>query len=182
MHWKDVYQMKEILLFTLIQCEIEHVKQKPLELRAHALLATSYRTLAQIYEDPRKSDPEEEHLFISLEYSTPPMLHKFKRASLHALEELKILDAYAPETPWVQLQLAQLYRALEEPQKEIEAYETLLKTSPHDPELLHHLGTLYFCQGRNAEGLRLYATLQESDAAKAEELIAYYDAIFSDDF
>ena len=79
------------------------------------------------------------------------MLHKFKRASLHALEELKILDAYAPETPWVQLQLAQLYRALEEPppKKRSKPTKPLLKTSPHDPELLHHLGTLYFCQGRN---------------------------------
>ena len=173
-HWKDVYLMKEILAFTLLQLEIEEVKLRPLDLNAHAHLATAYQMLAKLYIDPRQEEPDVEHLFVSPEYKAPAMRHKFQDATSRAIEELKILDAYSPENPWVQLRLAELHHDLGHIEEETHAYETLLKISPDDPEWLLKLGILYFLQGQSAKGLQLYAKLKEIDPPRAGELITHY--------
>jgi tetratricopeptide (TPR) repeat protein len=181
-HWKDLHQMKELLLLMIIKEKIEIIKLHPTDLEAHAHLADAYLALSRLYMDPRKLYPSEEHLWVSPEYSSPEMLEKFKRAALKAIEEYSILNAYAPSDPWVHSQLADIYRVLNHPQEEMRAYEAILKVSPHNREVLLRLGILYFQQGHSAQALRLYEALKNGgDLDQAEELISYYDNTLSED-
>ncbi len=181
-HWKDLYQMKELLLLMIITEQIERIKLQPTHLEAHAHLAASYLTLSKLYLDPRKLYPEEEHLWVSPDYATLEMLEKFKRASRRAIEEYKILDAYVPNDPWVHAQLATIYRNLDLFYEEMREYETILKVSPNDPEVLFRLGVLYFKHGLSAQGLKLYEQLKKNSDAKADALIASYDAALNDEY
>ncbi len=181
-HWKDLHQMKEILLLMLIKEHIELVKIAPTDLETHSGLANSYRILSKHYQDPRIVHPEIEHLWVSPEYQSPDMLHKFEKASWRAVEEFKILDYYAPNDPWVHSQLAAIFHDLNKAEEEIREYETILKASPHDREVLFRLGILYFEQGHNAQALRLYEQLKKIKDSKAEDLLAYYDAYVVEDY
>jgi tetratricopeptide (TPR) repeat protein len=180
-HWKDLHQMKELLFLMMIKEQIELIKLQPTHLEAHAHLANAYLNLSRLYMDPRKLYPEEEHLWISPEYAAPEMLDKFKRASLRAIEEYKILDSYVPNDPWVHAQLATIYRNLDLFHEEMRAYETILKIAPHDRVALFRLGVLCFKHGLSAQGLRLYEQLKKSSDAKADELIACYDVVLNDE-
>ena len=71
--------------------------------------------------------------------------------------------------------LAAIYHDLEKTEQEILEYETLLKLTVENKEVLLRLGSLYFKQGQCAQGLRIYEELKKEDPAKAEELISYYD-------
>lgn len=179
-HWKDLHQMKELLLLTIVKEQIEMIKIQPTNLDAHARLANTFVALSKLYMDPRKRNPEEEHLWVSPDYASVAMLDKFKSASLRAIEEFKILDSFEPGNPWVLTQLAMIYRNLDLPIEEIRQYETLLKVTPNDSEVLLRLGVLYFEHGLCAQGLRLYEQLRKSNDAKADELIACYDAPLSE--
>ncbi len=181
-HWKDLHQMKELLLLKMIKQQIELIKLKPTDLEAHAHLANSYLTLSQLYVDPRKLYPDEEHFWISPDYAGSRMLEKFKQTSFKAIEEYKILDSYAPNDPWVHAQLAQIYHNLDLFQEEMHEYETILKISSNDREVLFRLGVLYFKYGLSAQGLRIYEQLKKSSDAKATELIAHYDAVLNDEY
>jgi hypothetical protein len=110
------------------------------------------------------------------------MLEKFKRAALKAIEEYKILDAFAPNDPWVHAQLADIYRTLDLPQEEMREYEAILKVTASDSNILLRLGVLYFEHGYSAQGLRLYEILKNSQDPKAEELIACYDNTLRDEY
>jgi tetratricopeptide (TPR) repeat protein len=99
---------------------------------------------------------------------------KFRQASERAIEEFKIISDYAPNDPWVHLQLAYSYRDLNMPLEEIQAYETILRINPTDKEALFKLGTLYFQQGMNAKGLQVYEELKRANFSKVENLIKYY--------
>lgn len=175
-HWKDLHQMKELLLLMIVKEQIEVIKLYPIDLGAHARLAATYTALTHLYMDPRKRSPDEEHIWVSYDYTAPAMIEKFKRSALRAIEELKILDIYAPQDPWVHEQLAMLYHHLELPLEEIRAYEILLKAAPHHSTALFRLGVLYFEQGMNAQALRLYEQLKKNHPSQAEELIAHYGA------
>jgi hypothetical protein len=181
-HWKDLHQMKELLLLMIIKEKIEMVKLQPTDLKSHAHLADAYLALSRLYMDPRKLYPNEELLWVSPEYSSNEMLEKFRRASLKAIEEYRILDSYAPNDPWVHAQLAGIYRALNLPHEEMREYEAILKTSSADPELFLRLGILYFAHGFSAQALRLYEVLKNNNDSKAEELIAYYGSALSDEY
>jgi tetratricopeptide (TPR) repeat protein len=174
--------MKELLLLMIIKEQIELIKLQPTSLEAHAHLANSYLTLSKVYMDPRKLYPDEEHLWVSPEYVSPEMLRKFTKTSHRAIEEYKIVCSYAPHDPWVHAQLAAIYHNLDLFQEEMREYEAILKIAPHDREVLFRLGTLYFKQGLSAQGLRLYEQLKKSSDAKADALIAYYDAALNDEF
>ena len=180
-HWKDLHQMKEFLLLMMIREHVELVKMAPTDLETHASLAHSYRLLAKHYQDPRTANPQTEHLWVSPEYHNADMLKKFERTSWRAIEEYKILDYYAPNETWVHAQLASIFHDLNLAQEEIREYEAILRTSPQDREILFRLGVLYFEQGLNAQGLRLYEQLKKMQDAKAEELLSYYDAYVSED-
>jgi len=181
-HWKDLLQMKELLLLMIIRERIEVIKIQPTDLESHAHLADAYLALSKLYMDPRKLHPHDEHLFVSPEYASNEMLEKFKGASLKAIEEYKILDSYAPDDPWVHAQLAGVYRCLDLPHEEMREYEEILKNSSGDSELLYRLGTLYFAHGFSAQALRLYEVLKRNNDPKAEELIASYGASLSDEY
>lgn len=174
-HWKDLHQMKELLLLMIIKEQIEVIKLQPTDLEAHARLATAYLTLSKLYMDPRKRNPDEDHLWVSPEYASPEMKEKFHKAALRAIEEFNILDAYAPNDPWIHAQLASVYHILSQPQEEMHHYEAILKVAPGDHDVLFKLGTLYFQHGHSAKGLRLYEILKQAGHSKAEELISCYD-------
>jgi hypothetical protein len=174
-HWKDLHQMKELLLLKKIKQQIELIKLNPTDLETHACLANSYLILSQLYLDPRKLYPDEEHFWVSPDYASLEMLQKFKQTSFRASEEYKILDFYAPNTPWVHAQLALIYHHLDLFHEEIREYETILNILPNDYETLFRLGVLYFKQGLSAQGLRIYEQLKKSSEEKASELIANYD-------
>ncbi len=181
-HWKDLHQMKELLLLMIVKQHIEIIKLKPTDLEAHARTANTYMALSRLYMDPRKREPNEEHLWVSPDYASPHMLEKFKRASYRAIEEYKILDSYAPNDPWVQAQLAMVYRNLDLPQEEMRACESILKVAPQEREVLLRLGVLYFEHGLSAQALRLYEQLKMNNDPKADELIACYDISLSDEY
>lgn len=181
-HWKDLHQMKELLLLTIIKQRIELIKIQPTDLEAHARLADAYLALSRLYMDPRKLYLHEEHLWVSPEYSAPEMLEKFRKAALRSVEEYKILDFYAPNDPWVHAQLAGIYRTLDMPLDEIREYEAILKASSGDAEILLRLGTLYFEHGFSAQALHLYDILKKNGDPKADELIASYGSALEDDY
>jgi len=179
-HWKDLHQMKELLLVMTIKQQIELIKLKPTDLEAHAHLAESYLDLSRLYMDPRKLYPDDEHFWISPDYAGSAMVEKFKQASLRAIEEYKILDSYAPNDPWVHAQLALIYHHLELYPEEMREYEAILKVKPNEQEVLYRLGALYFQHGMSAQGLRIFEQLKKSSEAKANELIAHYDAVLNE--
>lgn len=182
-HWKDVYQIKEMLLSLIVNEYVKLVQIKPTDLETHAGLAGAFIALAKLHMDPRQSAPQEHHFWVSPEYTAESMREKFKRASLRAIEELRILDAYAHNDLWVHSQLAAVYHNLGMIEKEIKEYETILALAPNDQDILLRLGILYFSQGQNAQALNLYERLQSLSASKAEELLSYYgDAFFEDPF
>jgi tetratricopeptide (TPR) repeat protein len=179
-HWKDLHQMKELLLLMIIKEQIEFIKLQPTNLEGHAHLAGSYLNLSKLYMDPRELYPDEEHFWVSPEYASLEMVENLKQAALRAIEEYKILDAYAPNDPWVHAQLALVYHNLAFFNEEMREYETILKISANDREVLLRLGVLYFKHGQSAQALRIYEQLKKSgDDNKAEELIACYDAALS---
>lgn len=180
-HWKDVHAMKELLLFAALDQQMQLVKLSPTDLEAHASLANGCVALSRLYMDPRKRDPRKQPVWVSREYSSPEMQHKFRMAAERAIEEFTILDAYAPRDPWVHAQLASLCHDLALPEKEIAEYETLLDISPDNQEVLLRLGILYFQQGHNAKGLKIYDQLKKEEPTKAEELISYYDIYLRDE-
>jgi tetratricopeptide (TPR) repeat protein len=174
-HWKDLHQMKEILIMMMIKENIELVKITPTDLETHATLASTYVSLSKLYQDPRKTHPEEEHLWIPPDYSSSIMVEKFKKAAWRAVEEFQIVDTYAPNELWVHVQLASLYHDLGMAEEEIREYEKILTIAPHERDVLFHLGVLYFAQGHNAQGLRLYEQLKQANDKRTEELLAFYD-------
>lgn len=177
-HWKDVHHIKESLLMMIVKEYVKLIQLKPTDLEVHVGLATTFVSLTKLYRDPRKSFPEEEHLWVSPDYYSEEMDAKFKRAALRAIEELRILDTYAHKDPWVHSQLAAIYQDLGIMDKEIKEYETILTLSPKDQNILLRLGILYFSQGRSAQALGLYERLKELNLAKAQDLLSYYGAAF----
>ena len=174
--------MKELLLLTIIKEHIEMIKLQPTDLETHARLASTYSTLSKLYMDPRQLYPDEDLLWVSLDYASLEMVEKFKKASFRCIEEYKILDSYAPNDPWIHAQLATVYRNLNLPQEEMKEYETILKIDSTEHEVLFRLGALYFEHGLSAEGLRLYEKLKSINEPKAMELIAFYDSALSEEY
>ncbi len=181
-HWKDLHQMKELLLLMIIKQRIELIKLQPTDLEAHARLADAYLALSRLYMDPRKLHPNEDHPWVSPEYASSEMMEKFRKAAYKSIEEYKILDAYAPNDPWVHAQLAGIYRELDLPHEEMREYEAILSSTSSDPDVLLRLGLLYFEHGFSAKALRLYEVLRDRNEPNAEILIAGYGSSLSDEY
>lgn len=175
-HWKDLHKMKELLLQASIGEHIKLVKCEPTNLEVHATLANAYVMLSSLYADPRKSEGYDEERWTHPECFSEEMQEKFKLTAERAIEEFKILSDYAPNDPWVHMQLAYSYHDLQMPEEEIREYEIILKLRPQDKETLYKLGMLYFQQGLNAKGLRVYEDLKHSHYKRAESLIRFYGA------
>lgn len=175
-HWKDFYAVRELLLQRSVAEHIKAVKCEPTHLEIHAALANAYVLLSGLYGDPRKSDSYDEERWIPQERTSAATQERFRKTAERAIEEFKILCAYSPDDPWVHTQLAYSYHDLQMPEEEIREYEILLRLRPGDKETLFKLGMLYFQQGHNADGLRIYEQLKRAHYQKAESLIHFYGA------
>ena len=179
-HWEDVHFMKEQLLQDVVNEHIKMVKCQPTSLEAHAALANAYVMLSGLYIDPRKMEGYDDDRWIPENKYTEVFDTKFRSTAERAIEEFKILSEYAPDDPWVHSQLAYSYHDLQMPLEEIREYETIQKLVPDDKDNLYKLGMLYFQQGFNAKGLRVYEELRKAHYKKAESLIKYYGSFSYD--
>lgn len=175
-YWKDLHRLKELLLTTSVEEHLKVVQCEPTNLEVHAALANAYVMLSSIYADPRKYQDFDEERWIPPDRYNEEMQEKFRATAQRAIEEFKILNDYAPDDPWVHIQLAYSYHDLQMPEEEIQEYEIVLKLRPNDKDTLFKLGMLYFQQGMNAKGLRVYEMLKHTHYKKAESLIKFYGA------
>lgn len=173
-HWKDIYFMKEQMLKEAVNQHVKLVKCQPTNLDSHASLANAYVMLSGLYIDPRKFEGYDEDRWIPKDKYTSKFDDRFRFTAERAIEEFKILCEYAPDDPWVHSQLAYSYHDLQMPLEEIKEYEIIYKLAPTDKDNLYKLGMLYFQQGMNAKGLRIYEELKKMHYFKAESLIKYY--------
>jgi tetratricopeptide (TPR) repeat protein len=173
-HWQNLQMMKELLLQESVKEHIQLIRSQPVSLEAHASLANAYVMLSGLYIDPRKIGKYDHDLWIPEEKFNRASEEKFRNAAERAIEEFKILNEYAPNDPWVHSQLAYSYHDLQMPTEEIREYEILQKLLPDDRDNLFKLGILYFQQGLNAKGLRVYEELKKAHYQKADALIRHY--------
>src|SRR5262249_17342472 len=131
-HWKDLHKIKELLLTHAIEEHIKVVKCEPTNLEVHAALANAYVMLSSLYADPRKYEGYDEERWIPPERYSTEMQILFRATAERAIEEFKILNDYAPDDPWVHVQLAYSYHDLQMPEEEIREYELVLKLRPQD--------------------------------------------------
>ncbi len=176
LHWRDVLSFREQLLFAAIDEQIRLVKCEPTSLEVHAALANTYVMLSGVYLDPRKAEGSSDDRFVPPARSTDEMKTLFLKAAERAIEEFKILCAYAPNDPWVHAQLAYSYRDLQMPKEEIGEYEIILELRPDDHDTRFKLGMRYFQCGLNAKGLQVYEQLKRVSYKKVDDLIAFYGA------
>ncbi len=174
LHWKDVFSMKEILMFLAIEEQVQLVQAHPCDVEAHATLAENYMSLSRLYRYPCKA--YDKHLLKIAEKLK--LWEKFSETAHLALEEFAIIESFSAQNPWVYAQRAALYHDLEQPKEEIKEYEKILAIRPHDDEIIFRLGVLYFSQGSSAKGLSCYQELKEDFPDRAKALISLYDAKF----
>lgn len=176
-HWHDVHVMRERLLLAAVKEHLVLVKMEPIDLQVHAALANAYVTLSSIYLNPHAEGGDEERT-IPHEMYRKELEKQFRLTAKRAIEEFKIINDVAPDDPWVHLQLAYSYHDLGMPEEEIQEYEALMALLSDDEEILFKLGQLYFQQGHNAKGLKIYETLKNIHPLKADQLIQDYGGIF----
>lgn len=169
--WKDCFNLREKLLSYAISENLKAVKLSPTSLEGHILLASAYVMLSKIYAEPKKEDEDK---WISQKRFSEKRLARFREIANFAIEEFKILSEFAPEDPWILLQLAQSYNDLGMIEEETREIEKLKRLRPNDSETLLKLGLLYFQQGNNASALKIYDRLKAIDSEKAEEMILLY--------
>lgn len=173
LHWEDLHRMKEFLLNNTIEEYLRLVRFEPTNLEVHAALANAYVMLSGLYASFEQTG-ESGDRWIPPQKSSEAFAEQFRKTAEKAIEEFKILNDYAPDDPWIHAQLAYSYHDLRMPQEEIREYEAILRLCPSDLDTLFKLGALYFQQGSNAQGLRVYEELKRSNYKKAEYLIEYY--------
>lgn len=176
-HWEELHSVKEQLLQTSIGEHIKLVRMAPTRLEVHAGLANAYVMLSGLYVDPRSVEGLDQDVWIPQKKYGEIFQDKFRRASEKAIEEFKILNDYAPNDPWVHTQLAYSYHDLQMPQEEIKEYEIIHQLCPEDKDNLFKLGRLYFQQGLNAKGLKVYESLKNANYGKADSLMQFYGTI-----
>lgn len=172
--WKALHQLRELLLVTSVEEHLKVVQCEPTNLEVHAALANAYVMLSSLYADPRKYHDFDEERWVPPERYSEVMHDKYRATAERAIEEFKILNDYAPDDPWVHVQLAYSYHDLQMPEEEILEYEIVLALRPNDKDTLFKLGMLYFQQGMNAKGLSIYESLKRTNYKKAESLIKFY--------
>lgn len=171
-YWLDIHYMKELLMNESIKENIKLVRCAPTSTEVHIALANAYVMLSELY--VKVVNDKNEGLDRINEKVSGEFFRKFRNATESAIEELKILLEFAPEDIWVHAQLAYCYRDLKMPKEEMNEYEAILKMTPTDRDVLFKLGKLYFQQGMNAHGLRIYEQLKKAQDHRAEELIVCY--------
>ncbi|MCI5051844.1 MAG: tetratricopeptide repeat protein [Simkaniaceae bacterium] len=168
LHWKDQHLFQEMLMMVVIDEHIQLIKKSPTDFEAHTSLVNAFIALAKLYRSPK-------WFWTFSSQKKEDMVVRHERALGQAVEELKIIDIYAPNDPWVHATLASCFHHLDEPAKEIGEYEILMRLKPDDHDVTLRLGLLYFESGRSAEALKIYEKLSRFDMRKAQELISHYD-------
>lgn len=171
LYWRDIYFIRELLLERAVDEQLALVRMHPSNLDAHTFLANAYIMLSGLYALPEN---EEKDRFVPKGRYGVETESKFRAAAKRAIEEFTILKEYAPKDPWIYSQLAFSYKDLKMPEEEKKAYEALLELKPNDYETRYKLGTLYFKQGENAKGLKVYDELKKAHFPKADELLTIY--------
>ncbi|ANH78401.1 hypothetical protein Cs308_0230 [Candidatus Chlamydia sanziniae] len=172
--WEDYFLFRECLLQKAVDAYIKVVQAIPIDLGAHVSLADAYVALSGLYADPRKYPEFDSNYWVPPGRYSENIQEKFFATARRAIEEFKILNEYAPGNAWVHAQLAYSYHDLQMPLEEIQEYEIVLKLKPNDIETMSKLGILYFQQGMNARGLRIYEELKKRDYKKSQKLIKFY--------
>lgn len=173
-HWRDVHLMRELLLQKAVHEQMEVVRKEPTNPDAHALLANAYVMLSGLYINPKNIENENPGRWAPENKYGPEMEALFEETAKHAVEEFKILKEYAPNDPWIYMQLAYSYRDLGMHEEEKEAYKSILMLRPHDHETRYNLARLYFKRGENAHGLKIFEELKKANYSKADELLCIY--------
>ncbi len=171
---RDTLHMRQLLLHAAIDEHIKLVRCEPTHLEVHAALANAYVMLSALYLDPKKARELGQEETLPRRWYREEERQAYRQAARGAVEEFKILEAYAPDDPWVYTQLAYCYHDLRETQHEIAAYEKILELCPNDLETLFKLGIRYFEQGETAKGLKVYQRLREERYSRAESLLTFY--------
>ncbi len=168
-HWQDVFRFKQLLFYAAIDEHMSQIHTTPTDLEAHASLANTYLTLSKLFIEPKRSPNPSAFRKKKTSFEA-----HFRMIAKLAMNEFQILNHYAPNDPWVHEQLSYGYRDLSMPEEEVKEIETLLQLRPQNQELLLRLGKIYFEQGSNAQGLKIYEGLKKANHPNAEELIAIY--------
>ena len=166
---KDFYLIQEMLILTMIEEYHKEIKKEPRDLKAHTALSNTYIQLADLYSS--RSIP----FSIRRQQLTKEFEERYTLAIEMAIEELKILDDYVPNDPWIHANLAKCYHKLKMYDAEIEEYEILKNLCPNDKEILLKLGKLYFSKHASAKAMRIYEKLKALHPPCAKVLIDNYD-------
>lgn len=169
---EDVLRMQEILLNNAVEENIRLVKRAPTSLAAHASLANAYMSLAALYSLKKEQETEDSAIPEDQE-------KKFRVAAERAIVEYKIISDLSPDDPWAHAQLASIYHDLKMPHEAIREFETILRLTPEENDALFKLGKLYFQQGWNGHGLRIYEQLKQKADPRSAELIEFYGQVES---
>ena len=172
-YWHDVFHFKRALLHAAIEEHLQQIRLTPTDLELHASLANAYVALSQLYKKNKSAhNPRSRRKFYRKNEAM--CQEKFTMYGTLAVEEFQILNQYAPNDPWIHEQLAAGYKALSMPHEEIREVECLLRLRPNDRAALFLLGKLYFEQGFNAKGLRIYDELKKAHFPNADDLLSSY--------
>lgn len=181
--WPLLHGLRQLLLLSAIDEYIKQIQCDPVNLSSHADLALGYVRLCSLYNDPRKKvgadffiDKEEADEPLPFNQNFAKYKKRFTLCANRAIEEFKIIAQLAPQDPWVHRKLALCYCDLEMHTEEIKEHEKVLQLCPDDDATCFRLGVLYFQQGRNADGLRIYHHLLENQYPKVHQLLSFYEA------
>ncbi len=167
LHKEDIFKFKEQLLLAAIDEHVKQVKSTPTDLEVHASIASVYSKLSKLYLDAINQKIISKNQKNLLE-------QKYDISIKSMIEEYKILNDYAPNDPWVHMQLALSYKTLNMKKEEAKESEIILKLCPHDNNILFRLGVLYFEMNFPSKALRIYEDLKSKAYKNADDLLSYY--------
>ncbi|NGX56767.1 MAG: hypothetical protein K1060chlam5_01013 [Candidatus Anoxychlamydiales bacterium] len=170
LHKEDIYKLKEKLLISAIEEHIKQIQNSPTDLELHASIASSYFKLSKLYLDAIENNAVSKTILKTLD-------QKYEFCVKSMIEEFRILNDYAPNDPWVHMQLAKSYRALNLKEKEAKENEIILKLAPENTKILYRLAKLYFELGKTAKALRIYEDLKLREYKFADSLLESYSSI-----
>lgn len=172
---RDYLQVRELAMRAAIEELVCLIRDEPTNLELHACLANYYVGLAGLFVEYIQG--EELSRQEKVRMLPQDLKDKYHEAARSAVEELKILEDFAPHDPWVHTQLALSFHDLQMPEEELKEYEIIQKLKPDDTDTLMNLGRLYFELGQIAAGLKMYQQLKKMNYAKAKELIEHYGSL-----
>ena len=164
---EDVFKFKESLLIAAILEHLNQLKITPTDLEVHTSLTNIYTALFSLYKNAK------DKIFFS-KNQKEQLEQKYLSCIKIAIEEFRVLNDYAPNDPWIHLQLAKNYNKLDLKTDELKEYEIVYKLCPKDNNILFKLGCLYFETKLNSKGLRVYEELKMRAFKDTDKLLDLY--------